>query len=408
MTTVFDIKQQEGSARRATLTTAHGDIQTPIFMPVGTAASVKGMHPEVVAELGADIILGNTYHLMLRPTAERIAGLGGLHKFMNWSGPILTDSGGFQVMSLAELRKMSEEGVQFQSHIDGSKHMLSPERSMEIQHLLGSTITMAFDECTPFPATHEVAKESMELSMRWAKRSKDAYDKLKTEAGNEASRPSSLEHGEAAAPCASQQASAGALNKGYGLFGIVQGSIYDDLRKESADALIDIGFDGYAIGGLAVGEGQELMFSSLDVTTPHLPTDKPRYLMGVGKPDDIIGAVARGVDMFDCVIPTRSGRNARAYTHDGEVNVLNARFTDDPRPLEEGCPCRLCTNYSRAYLRHMFKANEMLGPMLLTEHNLVFYLGLMQRIREAIEQDEFEKFSEQFLERYAPRERSSE
>lgn len=368
MTTPFTIHQTDNHARLGTLKTAHGEIRTPAFMPVGTAATVKGMKPDEVKKLGADIILGNTYHLMLRPTAERIASLGGLHTFMNWHGPILTDSGGFQVMSLAKLRKITEQGVTFQSHLDGTKYELTPERSMEIQHLLGSDITMAFDECTPFPATHEVAKESMKLSMRWAVRSKAAFQP----------------------------------REGYALFGIVQGSVYDDLRKISADALKKIGFDGYAIGGLAVGEGQELMFSTLDITTPHLPEDKPRYLMGVGKPDDIIGAVMRGVDMFDCVIPTRSGRNARAYTFSGEMNLRNAKFAGDNTPLEAGCPCTLCTQFSRAYLHHLFKADEMLGPMLLTEHNLTFYQRLMQQIRDAIGKNMLTAYHESFLKKYQP------
>jgi queuine tRNA-ribosyltransferase len=363
----LNIHKTDGHARLGTIHTAHGEIRTPAFMPVGTAATVKAMHPEAVKALGADIILGNTYHLMLRPTAERVAALGGLHKFMNWHGPILTDSGGFQVMSLAKLRKINEHGVIFQSHLDGATIELTPERSMQVQHLLGSTITMAFDECTPFPATHDQARESMELSMRWAKRSKDAF----------------------------------ITRNGFALFGIVQGGIYADLRKISAEALQHIGFDGYAIGGLAVGEGQELMFTTLDATMPHMPADKPRYLMGVGKPDDIIGAVMRGVDMFDCVIPTRSGRNARAYTHQGEMNVKNARFADDSAPLEAGCPCRLCTQYSRAYLHHLFKADEMLGPMLLTEHNLTFYQRLMADIRAAIAAGKLEEFARNFLAIYA-------
>ena len=366
----FTIHKTDHHARLGTLSTAHGDIRTPAFMPVGTAATVKGMKPDDVAKTGADILLGNTYHLMLRPTAERIAKLGGLHKFMHWHKPILTDSGGFQVMSLAKLRKITERGVTFQSHLDGTTYELTPERSMEIQHLLGSDITMAFDECTPFPATHEVAKESMELSMRWAQRSKDAFTKHQA--------PSTK----------------------YLLFGIVQGSIYADLRKISAEALQKIGFDGYAIGGLAVGEGQKLMFATLDITTPHLPQDKPRYLMGVGKPDDIIGAVMRGVDMFDCVIPTRSGRNARAYTFSGEMNLRNAKFADDAVPLEAGCPCTLCTQFSRAYLHHLFKADEMLGPMLLTEHNLVFYQRLMQQIRDAIGKNTLDVYHENFLRGY--------
>lgn len=357
----FEIHKTDGAARSGIITTAHGHIRTPAFMPVGTAATVKGMHPEQVKHTGADIVLANTYHLMLRPTAERIATLGGLHKFMNWHGPILTDSGGFQVMSLAGLRKMSEQGVTFQSHIDGSAHMLSPERSMEIQYLLGSTITMAFDECTPFPATEEEAARSMLLSMRWAARSKAAYQP----------------------------------RAGYACFGIVQGSVYERLRHESIKALSDIGFDGYAIGGLAVGEGQEAMFSTLDFTTPVMPADKPRYLMGVGKPDDILGAVERGVDMFDCVIPTRSARFGRAYTTVGEVNIKNACHADDTAPLDTHDACPVCAQYSRAYLHHLFKAGEMLGPMLLTQHNLHYYQGLMAGIREAIEQQKLTDFMQQ-------------
>ncbi|NCY26506.1 MAG: tRNA guanosine(34) transglycosylase Tgt, partial [Alphaproteobacteria bacterium] len=315
MTLRFTLHSTDGAARRGTLSTAHGDIRTPAFMPVGTAATVKGMTPEAVRGTGADIILGNTYHLMLRPSAERIAKLGGLHRFMNWERPILTDSGGFQVMSLSKLRKINEKAVTFQSHLDGATYELSPERAMEIQHLLGSDITMALDECTPFPATEKEALESMELSMRWAQRSKDAF----------------------------------VQREGYGLFGIVQGSVYAPLRERSAQALKSIGFDGYAVGGLAVGEGQELMFRVLDFTMGHLPQDKPRYLMGVGKPDDIVGAVMRGIDMFDCVIPTRSGRNARAYTDGGEKNLRNAQYAEDAKPLMEGCPCPACTQYSRAY-----------------------------------------------------------
>lgn len=345
-----------GTARVGKLHTAHGTIQTPAFMPVGTAATVKAMLPESVKATGADIVLGNTYHLMLRPTAERIAELGGLHRFMNWSGPILTDSGGFQVMSLSKLRKISEEGVTFQSHIDGSKHMLSPERSMEIQHLLGSTITMIFDECTPYPATHLQAKESMELSCRWADRSKRAFKE----------RP------------------------GFGLFGIVQGSVFEDLRAESAKHLTGLGFDGYAIGGLAVGEGQKIMFEVLDYTASMLPEEKPRYLMGVGKPSDIAGAVARGVDMFDCVIPTRSGRNGQAYTSEGTVNIRNARFSDDPSPLDPSCTCPACADYSKAYIHHLVRSGEILGAMLMTWHNLHFYQHLMQQIREDIRTGTFD------------------
>tara|TARA_B100001123_G_scaffold437082_1_gene568607 strand:- start:471 stop:1592 length:1122 start_codon:yes stop_codon:yes gene_type:complete len=346
----FTLHATCGHARTGTLETAHGPIRTPVFMPVGTRATVKGMRPEIVRELGADIILGNTYHLMLQPGSELIAELGGLHTFMNWPHPILTDSGGFQVMSLSGLCKISEEEVVFQSHIDGSKHHLSPERAMQIQYELDSNITMVLDECTPYPATHEQARVSMQRSMRWAKRCRDSFQD----------------------------------RDGYGLFGIVQGSMYEDLRYTSIQNLTDIGFDGYAIGGLAVGEGQEVMFSVLDYTAPALPHDKPRYLMGVGKPSDILGAVQRGVDMFDCVIPTRSGRLARAYTHRGEVNIKNARHRRDPRPLDPDCSCHICKTYSRAYLHHLFKTGEILGPVYLSHHNIAYYQQLMQQIRDAI------------------------
>lgn len=362
----YNINHRDHSARSGYITTAHGTIRTPAFMPVGTAATVKAMTPESVIQTGSDIILANTYHLMLRPTAELIAELGGLHKFMNWDRPILTDSGGFQVMSLAELRKISEEGVSFNSHIDGSKHLLSPERSMEIQYLLGSDITMIFDECTPYPATFEVAKESMELSLRWAERSKKAYR------GRE----------------------------GYALFAIVQGSVYEKLRYESASELQNISFDGYAIGGLAVGEGQEVMFDTLNYTIPMLPEDKPRYLMGVGKPDDIVGAVLRGVDMFDCVLPTRSGRNAQAFTFNGPINIKNARYKNDTGPLDEECDCYVCQNYSRAYLNHLMKSKEILGAMLMTHHNIHFYQSLMSRLRAAIESNQVEQYAEEFLHSY--------
>jgi queuine tRNA-ribosyltransferase len=359
----FEVFATDGAARLGRLHTAHGPMDTPAFMPVGTAGTVKAMMPESVAATGAQMILGNTYHLMLRPGAERVARLGGLHEFMNWPGPILTDSGGFQVMSLAKLRKMTEEGVAFQSHIDGSRHLLTPERSMEIQNLLDADVTMAFDECTPFPATPEQAAESMRLSMRWARRSREAF----------VQRP------------------------GYGLFGIVQGGVYPELRAESAAALQQIGFDGYAVGGLAVGEGQELMFQTLDVTTPLLPTDKPRYLMGVGKPSDIIGAVLRGIDMFDCVMPTRSGRTAQAFTRGGTVNVRNARHQDDPRPLDENCSCPACRQYSRAYLHHLIRSEEILGPMLLTWHNIQFYQDVMRSLRAAIAEGRVKEFAAQAL-----------
>ena len=358
----FNLIKKNGNARRGRIDTAHGSIETPAFMPVGTAATVKAMLPESVAQTGAEILLGNTYHLMLRPTAERIADLGGLHKFMNWSKPILTDSGGYQVMSLTDLRKLTEEGVRFRSHIDGSYHMLTPEKSTEIQHLLGATITMAFDECTPFPCEKDVAKKSMQLSMRWARRSRDAFVE----------------------------------RKGYGQFGIIQGGIYEDLRAISIDKLNKLDFEGYAIGGLAVGEGQELMFKTLDFTTPMMVDDKPRYLMGVGKPPDLVGAVARGVDMFDCVLPTRSGRNAQAFTRRGTVNLRNARHASDGRPLDDQCPCPACTSYSRAYLHHMVKAGEILGMMLLTWHNLQYYQILMQNMRDAIQNDKFNDFQTAF------------
>ena len=358
----FNVTAQSGKARRGVISTPRGEIRTPAFMPVGTAATVKAMMPESVRKTGADILLGNTYHLMLRPTAERIAALGGLHKFMNWERPILTDSGGFQVMSLAELRKLTEEGVQFRSHIDGSKHMLTPERSMEIQKLLGSDIVMCFDECPALPAERDAIAQSMELSMRWAARSKQAFG----------DRP------------------------GHALFGIMQGGLEQDLRSQSAEALREIGFDGYAIGGLAVGEGQEAMFGCLDYAPDLLPEDKPRYLMGVGKPDDIVGAVKRGVDMMDCVLPSRSGRTGQAWTRRGQLNIKNARHQDDPRPLDEACTCPACSNYSRAYLHHVFRSNEIISSMLMTWHNLHYFQELMQAMRDAIEADCFADFETEF------------
>ncbi len=346
----FNLLATDGQARLGRIETAHGGIDTPAFMPVGTAGTVKAMLSDSVAATGAQILLGNTYHLMLRPGADRIEKLGGLHDFMNWPMPILTDSGGFQVMSLAKLRKMEESGVTFQSHIDGQKYELTPERSIEIQRQLDANITMVLDECPAHTDDKALIDTSMQLSLRWAVRSKAAFTE----------RP------------------------GYGLFGIVQGGVFDDLREQSAKGLMEIGFDGYAIGGLAVGEGQEVMFQALDFTTPHLPTDYPRYLMGVGTPADIVGAVMRGVDMFDCVMPTRSGRTGKAFTRRGEINIRNARHTDDPRPIDDACVCPACTGYSRAYMHHLIKANEILGPMLLTWHNLQYYQDLMRDIREAI------------------------
>jgi len=364
MTTAFSfaLNATDGSARTGVIRTPRGEIRTPAFMPVGTAATVKAMMPESVAATGADILLGNTYHLMLRPGAERIDRVGGLHRFMNWDKPILTDSGGFQVMSLADLRKLTEDGVTFRSHVDGSKHFLSPETSMEIQRLLGSDIVMCFDECPALPADEARVAESMRLSMRWAARSREAFG----------DRP------------------------GHALFGIQQGGVTEALRGESAEALKAIGFDGYAIGGLAVGEGQEAMFGVLDYAPAMLPEDKPRYLMGVGKPDDIVGAVKRGVDMMDCVLPSRSGRTGQAWTRRGQVNLKNARHADDPRPLDEDCTCPTCRNYSRAYLHHVFRAGEMISGMLLTWHNLHYFQEIMQGMREAIAAGRFDTWEAGF------------
>ncbi|HEY5458704.1 MAG TPA: tRNA guanosine(34) transglycosylase Tgt [Sphingomicrobium sp.] len=366
----FDIHATDGSARTGAITMMRGEIRTPAFMPVGTAATVKAMKPDGVRATGADIILGNTYHLMLRPGAERVAKLGGLHQFMNWERPILTDSGGYQVMSLSELTKISEEGVAFASHLDGSRHMLSPERSMEVQRLFGSDIVMAFDQLVPASATRQQAAEAMERSMRWARRSREAFDSGRDHAAKSA------------------------------LFGIQQGGLDEQLRKGSADALIDIGFDGYAIGGLAVGEGHEAMCGVLDYAPGQLPTDKPRYLMGVGKPDDIVEAVRRGVDMFDCVLPTRSGRTGQAFTSDGPINIRNARFAEDEGPLDPDCGCPACANFSRAYIHHLVRSGEILGAMLMTEHNLSFYQRLMQGLRQAISDGRFAAYAAEFLDRY--------
>ncbi|QZH74735.1 MAG: tRNA guanosine(34) transglycosylase Tgt [Erythrobacter sp.] len=366
----FTVSATDGRARTGAIEMRRGTIRTPAFMPVGTAATMKAMKVEDVRKTGADIILGNTYHLMLRPGAERVARLGGLHNFMRWDRPILTDSGGYQVMSLSDLRKLTEEGVEFRSHIDGSKHMLTPERSMEVQRLLGSDIVMAFDECPRADRPLAEIEASMELSMRWAQRSRDAFD-----AG-----------GEHAANAA--------------LFGIQQGALDESLRARSAEALRKIGFDGYAIGGLAVGEGQEAMFAVLDYAPGLLPEDAPRYLMGVGKPDDLVGAVERGVDMFDCVLPTRSGRNGQAFTWNGPVNLRNARHAEDPGPLDPRCTCPTCSQYSRAYLHHLHKSGEILGAMLLTEHNLSFYQQLMQAMRDAIAEGRFAAFASGFRRNY--------
>ncbi len=367
--TSFDFKlfKTDGDARRGRVTTAHGTFETPNFMATATAATVKAMNVDSVRATGAELAICNTYHLMLRPTAERIAELGGLHKFMNWEGPIVTDSGGFQVMSLSKLREINEEGVTFRSHVDGSAHKLTPERSMEIQNLLDSDITMCLDECTPHPATHEQAATSMQLSMCWAERCRKAFVK----------------------------------REGYGLFGIIQGSVYEDLRTESVQKLSEMNLEGFGIGGLAVGEGQEEMFRVLDFTLPLLAPEKPRYLMGVGTPSDIVGAVQRGVDMFDCVIPTRAGRTGRGYTHRGTLNIRNARHAADPKPLDERCTCPTCKGYTRAYLHHLFRTEEILGSMLLTQHNLHVYQNLMKGLRDAIAGETLEEFVKTFHEEQA-------
>ena len=366
----FSIASTDGAARTGVIAMERGNIRTPAFMPVGTAATVKAMRPEEVRAGGADIILGNTYHLMLRPGAERVAKLGGLHRFMGWERPILTDSGGYQVMSLSELTRTSEEGVRFKSHLDGSTHMLTPERSIEVQRLLGSDIVMAFDQLVPTTSAVEQQREAMERSMRWARRSRDEFDR-------------GGEHSQKAA-----------------IFGIQQGALDEAMRRASADALIEIRFDGYAVGGLAVGEGQEAMLGCLDFAVDMLPPDKPRYLMGVGKPDDVVEAVVRGIDMFDCVLPTRSGRTGQAFTADGPLNMRNARFAEDREPVEPGCPCPACAQFERAYVHHLVKSGEILGAMLMTEHNLWFYQRIMQGLREAIAEQRLQSFASEFLKRY--------
>ena len=366
----FSISATDGAARTGFVAMQRGEIRTPAFMPVGTAATVKALRPEEVRASGADIILGNTYHLMLRPGAERVAKLGGLPRFMGWERPILTDSGGYQVMSLSELTKVTEEGVAFASHLDGSRHMLSPERSIEVQRLLDSDIVMQFDQLVPTTSERPAQREAMERSIRWAKRSREEFDRGGEHAGRAA------------------------------IFGIQQGALDEGLRKASADALIEIGFDGYAVGGLAVGEGHEAMLGCLDFAVDMLPADRPRYLMGVGKPDDIVEAVVRGIDMFDCVLPTRSGRTGQAFTADGPLNMRNARFGEDSEPIEPGCPCPACTTFSRAYVHHLVRSGEILGAMLMTQHNLWFYQRLMQGLRDAIAAQALKSFVSEFLRRY--------
>ncbi len=366
----FTIVATDGAARTGVIAMQRGEIRTPAFMPVGTAATVKAMRPEEVRASGADIILGNTYHLMLRPGPERVAKLGGLHKFMGWERPILTDSGGYQVMSLSELTKVTEEGVAFASHLDGSRHLLSPERSIEVQRLLDSDIVMQFDQLVPTTSTADAQREAMERSIRWAKRSREEFDR-------------GGEHAERAA-----------------IFGIQQGALDQKLRRSSAEALIDVRFDGYAVGGLAVGEGQEAMLGCLDFAVEMLPAGQPRYLMGAGKPDDIVEAVVRGIDMFDCVLPTRSGRTGQAFTADGPLNMRNARFAEDQEPIEPGCPCAACTGFSRAYVHHLVKSGEILGAMLMTQHNLSFYQRTMQGLRDAIGEHRLQLFASEFVRRY--------
>ena len=362
----FELISKDQNARLGKLSTAHGEINTPVFMPVGTAATVKAMHLRDVKASGAQIILANTYHLMLRPGQKIIKKMGGVRKFMGWDKPLLTDSGGFQIMSLGKLRQVQNNGVTFKSHIDGTKFFLSPKISTDIQNALDATITMQLDECISFPASYEESKRSMKLSLEWALMSRESFEE----------------------------------RNGYGQFGIVQGSTFSDLREESAKKLIELDFEGYAIGGLAVGEGQNLMFETLDKTTKHMLQNKPRYLMGVGKPDDIIGAVKRGVDMFDCVLPTRSGRTGQAFTSKGQVNIKNSKHISDKMPLDLDCTCHTCQNFSRAYLHHLFRAKEILGLMLITWHNIHFYLNLMKKIRKAIEKKEFENFEKTFLYKY--------
>ena len=367
MTISFNIKNTDGDARSGFIKTAHGIVNTPVFMPVGTYGAVKGIQPSDLTEIGSEIILSNTYHLMERPGKDIIRELGGLRSFMNWDGPILTDSGGFQVMSLQNMAKIDDDGVTFKSHLDGSLLRLTPKDSINMQNALDSTITMAFDECTPYPVSHDTALKSMNLSMKWAKLCRDNFID----------------------------------RNGYGLFGIVQGSTFNDLREKSSESLINIGFDGYAIGGLAVGEGHDLMISTLKSSINYLPKGKPRYLMGVGYPKDIIEAVRLGVDMFDCVIPTRSGRTGKIFTKTGTLNIKNARHKNDPRPIEEGCSCKVCSNkVSRAYLHHLFNTNEMLGSIYLTIHNISHYIQLMSNLRSAINDNNFKETSNYLLNQY--------
>jgi len=370
----FEVEHIDGGARAGRIRTAHGEIETPVFMPVGTAGTVKAITQEMLEALDARIILGNTYHLYLRPGHETIRGLGGLHRFISWDRAILTDSGGYQVFSLGDLRKIREEGVEFRSHLDGSRHFISPEVSMRIQHALGSDIVMAFDECTPYPATIEEARRSLRLTGRWARRSREEFDRLKGSPDSTAVAPS--------------------------LFGIIQGGVYPELRSESLDGLIEIGFEGYAIGGLSVGEEKHQMYDTVEFIAPRMPSERPRYLMGVGTPADLVESVARGVDMFDCVMPTRNARNGQVFTSGGKLNIRNARYASEPGPLDPDCPCAVCGRYSRAYVRHLYNCGEMLGAILCSYHNVAFYLDTMRRIRHSIQLGEFDVFRKRFLDGY--------
>ncbi|MGE0104230.1 MAG: tRNA guanosine(34) transglycosylase Tgt [Blastocatellales bacterium] len=370
----FQIESRDGEARRGLIETAHGTIETPVFMPVGTAGTVKAITQEMLEALDARIILGNTYHLYLRPGHETIRGLGGLHRFISWDRAILTDSGGYQVFSLGDLRKIREEGVEFRSHLDGSRHFISPEVSMRIQHALGSDIVMAFDECTPYPATVDEARRSLRLTGRWARCSREEFDRLKGSSESTALAPS--------------------------LFGIIQGGVYPELRRESLEGLLEIGFEGYAIGGLSVGEEKDQMYDTVEFIAPRMPSERPRYLMGVGTPADLVESVARGVDMFDCVMPTRNARNGQVFTSRGKLNIRNARYSEEQGPLDPDCPCAVCRRYSRAYIRHLYNCGEMLGATLCSYHNLAFYLDTMRRIRHSIQLGEFDVFRKRFLDGY--------
>lgn len=382
MSLTFNVEARDGAARLGRMQLPHGVVETPVFMPVGTVASVKAVPQDVLEELGAQIILGNTYHLYLRPGHENVRKLGGLHRFMSWDRSMLTDSGGFQVFSLSELRKLTEDGVTFRSHLDGSSHFFSPERSMEIQIALGADIIMAFDECTEHPAERDRARESMDLTLRWAKRSKQYFEDHKSEVPWYGKRLTGHDTANHQRPTTDSQS----------LFGIVQGGMYTDLRRECAERLVEMDFPGYAVGGLSVGEPRDLTYEVVNATLPHLPENKPRYLMGVGTPEEIVEYVAQGIDMMDCVLPTRAARHGLLFTSQGKVNIKNSRYALDEGPLDPNCACKVCSRYSRAYLRHLYSANEMLAQVLNTIHNLAFYLDTMRAVRQSIRLGEFSRF----------------